>query len=405
MTPPRPIRVLAIGNVYPPHDFGGGYELTWRSAMEHLRARGHAVRVLASTYRSPNLSPDEELDRDVHRTLPLYWEEHAFPRQPLWRRLAIERGSGRELARNLAEFEPDIVNWWGLGGLSLSLLERVRRAGLPAVGVVGDEWMLWGPRADSWLRPFVGRPRRAAVARAITRLPVPDRIGGGQLWLFNSNSVRRRMLASAAAFDLNRTEVLHPGIDAGLFSRSKPREWSWRLLYLGRLDPRKGVDTLVRALALLPGEASLVLQGSGDERYIQELRALGRELGVEGRVRFTQEPRDRLAGVYAAADALVFPVRWQEPWGLVPLEATAVGRPVIATGTGGSAEYLRHEQNCLLYEPIDDPRALAAAIERLAASGALREAVIAGGLETAPRYTESGYNEGITRALESEAAR
>jgi glycosyltransferase involved in cell wall biosynthesis len=57
--------------------------------------------------------------------------------------------------------------------------------------------------------------------------------------------------------------------------------------------------------------------------------------------------------VYAAHDCVLFPVRWEEPWGLVPLEAMAVGRPVVATGTGGSAEYLRDAGNCLLHPPGD----------------------------------------------------
>ncbi len=51
----------------------------------------------------------------------------------------------------------------------------------------------------------------------------------------------------------------------------------------------------------------------------------------------------------AAADALLFPVQWEEPWGLVPLEAMASGTPVVATGTGGSGEYLRDGDNCLVY--------------------------------------------------------
>ena len=58
------------------------------------------------------------------------------------------------------------------------------------------------------------------------------------------------------------------------------------------------------------------------------------------------KPRAELRDVYAAADVVVFPVQWNEPWGLVPLEAMSVGRPVVASGTGGSAEYLRDGENC-----------------------------------------------------------
>src|SRR5689334_5009168 len=73
-----------------------------------------------------------------------------------------------------------------------------------------------------------------------------------------------------------------------------------------------------------------------------------------------------MAAVLAGADAVLFPVRWAEPWGRVAIEAMATGRPVVATGRGGSAEYLRHEHNALVVAP-DDAAALAAAVARLAA--------------------------------------
>ena len=124
-----------------------------------------------------------------------------------------------------------------------------------------------------------------------------------------------------------------------------------------------------------------------------------------GRIEFSSEPRERLAAVYADADAVLFPVQWDEPWGLVPLEAMAVGRPVIATGTGGSAEYLSHERNCLIYEPRNSPRALADAVNRLAADASLRERLRDGGLATAPRFTERRYNEAIAAALDEVVGR
>ena len=82
--------------------------------------------------------------------------------------------------------------------------------------------------------------------------------------------------------------------------------------------------------------------GGWDEREEARLRGLAARLGVERRTRFEgQREREELPAAYAAADAVVFPVIWEEPWGLVPLEAMGIGRPVVATGRGGSAEYLR----------------------------------------------------------------
>jgi glycosyltransferase involved in cell wall biosynthesis len=193
--------------------------------------------------------------------------------------------------------------------------------------------------------------------------------------------------------------VEHPGIDDTLFRPAPPRDdWNGRLLYLGRMDERKGVHVAIEALALLP-KATLKIQGGGDPVYFERLIHRAAEPDVADRVEFTSEPRGRLRELYAEADAVLFPVQWDEPWGLVPLEAMAVGRPVIATGTGGSAEYLRHEHNCLIYKPRGDATELARAVERLASDAALRERLRHGGLSTAPRFTERRYNEAIAAAL------
>src|SRR2546421_8807366 len=92
-----------------------------------------------------------------------------------------------------------------------------------------------------------------------------------------------------------------------------------------------------------------------------------------------------IAAAYASDDAAIFPVRWEEPWGLVPLEAMGKGRPVAATGRGGSAEYLVDSENCVLFE-ADDARGLADALRRLASDAGLRARLREGGLETASRY-------------------
>jgi glycosyltransferase involved in cell wall biosynthesis len=390
------LRVLAIGNIYPPHAPGGGYELTWRSAMEHLRDDGHAVRVLASEHREPGVGDDAAEDPEVFRQLPWYWRDHVFPRRGLRERVALERDAAEVLQRHIAKFQPDVVNWWGMGGMPLGLVERVRIAGIPSVAVVGDEWLVWGPKVDAWQRLCTKLRAAAPLAGRLAGLPATVDFEHAATWLFNSAEVRRRSLAAGPLAD---ARVEHPGIDDALFQPAPPHDgWNGRLLYLGRMDERKGVHVAIEALALLP-DATLKVQGSGDPAYAERLERRAAELGVRHRVEFTSEPRQRLPELYAQADAVLFPVQWDEPWGLVPLEAMAVGRPVIATGTGGSAEYLRHEHNCLIYEPRNSAADLARAVERLASDAALRARLRDGGLSTAPRFTERRYNEAIAAAL------
>jgi len=122
-------------------------------------------------------------------------------------------------------------------------------------------------------------------------------------------------------------------------------------------------------------------------------------VGVADRVHFAgQRGRAEIVKAYGDADAVVFPVRWREPWGLVPLEAMGRGRPVVATGRGGSGEYLRDEHNCLLFE-ADDADSLAAALRRLATDESLRARLRGNGLDTARRHTEAVFNRAVEDAL------
>jgi glycogen synthase len=300
----------------------------------------------------------------------------------------------------LRELRPEVVNPWAMGGMSLSLLERAGAAGLPIVVVVGDDWLRYGPEVDAWTRIFSRRPWAATLGHALTRIPTRVEWSSVESWLFNSETVRRRALAARP--DLRGTEVAHPGVEPDRLHPAPRPRWRWRLLCLGRIDPRKGVDTAVRALAELPGEATLAVVGGGDAQHLDELRNLASELGLEDRVSFRRVSRSELSLTYAKADALVFPVRWEEPWGLVPLEAMAVGCPVIATGTGGSSEYLRDGENCLLFER-DRPDALAGAARRLARDETLRIRLRDAGFATAARFPESAYNEAVAVAIERAA--
>jgi glycosyltransferase involved in cell wall biosynthesis len=389
------VRILTVGSMYPPHHLGG-YEVTWRSSVLGLRAAGHECRVLATDFRRAD-PPWSGEDPDVHRELRWYWHDHGYPRMGLRATLALERHNHAVFERHLRELEPDVVCWWAMGGMSLSLIERARRAGLPAVGVVGDDWLVYGQEVDRWTRRFGRRPRLARLAERRTGLPARVELDGAATWLFNSERTRKG--ARTAFPELARTRIAHPGVDAELLRAAPPEPWRWRLLYLGRVDPRKGVELAVRALALLPDEARLTICGGGDAEHLEALRAIARELGLEDRVDFVERPRDQVAATYAAADAVLFPVLWSEPWGLVPLEAMAVGRPVVATTRGGQSEYLEDGVNCLVFDPGEGPGALARAVQRLAADEELRDRLRTGGSQTAATYTEEQYNRAIEGAL------
>lgn len=395
------MRILTVGNMYPPH-YLGGHELVWEDWVEYARARGHAVRVLTtdlSTEWGRAAAPDGE---HVSRSLRWYWSDHAFPRFGLRERLEIERHNGAVFDRELAEFRPDVVSWWAMAGMSMASIERVRRAGVPSAAVLCDYWLQYGPQVDGWARMFDGRPRLGRLAERLTGAISTGSITAPSRYVFLSDKLRRAALGRWPG--LENVEVVGRGPDRDLFGRAAPAEWDWKLLYVGRIERVKGVDLAIRALVELPEQATLTIDGPGEDvAYRTELAGLVEELGLEGRVGFGRSPRSELGEVYANASAVLFPVRWQEPWGLVPLEAMSVGRPVVASGRGGSTEFLEDETNCLLFDPDRGAGELADRIRRLASDSGLRERLVAGGERTASELSAERFNERVLAATEAVA--
>jgi glycosyltransferase involved in cell wall biosynthesis len=304
--------------------------------------------------------------------------------------LAIERANQRHLRRALEEFAPDVASVWHMGAMSLGLLTTLAERQIPIVYLLADDWLVYGPQLDAWGRLFADRPRTARLVRRLTGVPtdLPDLQDTGQ-FCFVSDCTRRRA-DELSRWRFPESEIVPLGVNPAEFpipAETPPeRPWQWRLLYVGRMDDRKGIDTVVRALANLPWEASLTLVGRGDDRYRAKLEALAGQLGVASRVRFRVAERAELAGLYRSADVVVFPSTWEEPFGLVPLEAMACATPVIATGTGGSGEFLAPEVNCLYFTP-SDPDSLTDAVRRLAKDGSLRRRLVDSGFSTAGRLT------------------
>ncbi|MDQ0680330.1 D-inositol-3-phosphate glycosyltransferase [Arthrobacter pascens] len=191
------------------------------------------------------------------------------------------------------------------------------------------------------------------------------------------------------------------GVDLGLFSAegsADPKPRSYRILSVGRLVPRKGVDLVIRALPLLSdagfGDVELlIVGGGGDSRAlhtdpeVRRLLDLAAELGVSDRISLQgQVPRAAMPGIFRSADAVVC-APWYEPFGIVPLEAMACGVPVVAAAVGGLRDTVV-DHNTGLHVPPRDPEAIASALALLLGDSALRAELGAAGQQRAgSRYS------------------
>ena len=122
------------------------------------------------------------------------------------------------------------------------------------------------------------------------------------------------------------------------------------IMYAGQLIRGKGVDLMLRSLALLERDYHALIVGDGkDMEFLQKLAS---QLGIADKVEFTGW-QDDISKLWDKADIAVFPSRWQEPFGLTGIEAFAHKLPVVAFDVGGVREWLYHGKNGLLVPPKD----------------------------------------------------
>ena len=158
-----------------------------------------------------------------------------------------------------------------------------------------------------------------------------------------------------------------------------------------------------RALAALRDRhgvaARLVVAGSGDARYQAELRELARELSIDGAVEERGKlDTEALAKVLAEAHAVVVPSVWEEPAGLVCVEAALARVPVVASRIGGIPELLRDEDEALLFTPADAD-ACAAALARTLGEPEATARRVDKAFAAAQRFRLPAYLEGMDAFL------
>ena len=206
----------------------------------------------------------------------------------------------------------------------------------------------------------------------------------------------------------HKVEVIPAGVNLDMFSpveqRDARRELGIReenvILYVGRIEPLKGIDILLRAVPLLECANDLrvmVVGGnpSGDTE-MERLKAIAAELGISDSVTFTGPvPQDRLPAYYSAADIYVLPSH-AESFGLAALEAMACGTPVVVSRVGGLKTFVENGKTGYL-APWRCPDAFAQRLDMLLAAPDLRRAM---GRAAREKALSMGWNRVADRMLD-----
>lgn len=235
--------------------------------------------------------------------------------------------------------------------------------------------------------PLVSTFHTLARVKAETGDDEPERrvdaeaevIGCSDVILANSDEEHSQLQRLYGA-DPTRIEIVPPGVEHAFFSPGD-RQGARRavgldarapiLLFVGRIQPLKGLQVAVGALAAFGRpDAQLVVVGgpSGTDgtAELDRVQKLAADLGVAGQIRYVEpQPHHLLSTWYRAADVVLVPSR-SESFGLVALEAAACGTPVVAASVGGLRTLVDHGRTGLLVDsrdPVDFADAVAKIID------------------------------------------
>lgn len=269
---------------------------------------------------------------------------------------------------------------------------------------------------DRWGVPLVhsmhtmAKVKNEALALGDTPEPVARIIGEEQVveaadMLVANTDLEAQQLVDLYDADPARVEVVHPGVDLGVFRPFDTAAERARLglpadaqvlLFAGRLQPLKGPDVLLRAVAALldraPGLRSRLVvpvvggpSGSGLE-HPESLAQLADTLGLRDVVRFVPPVAQEELARWCSAATLVAVPSFNESFGLVAAEAQATGTPVVAAAVGGLTTVVRDGHSGLLVHG-HDPEDWAATLLKVLEDRQLQERLEAGALEQARQFS------------------
>lgn len=398
------LKVLHIVTAFP--RWPGDIITPWMvELVRRSRERGLDARVLAPAYRGGGARQVEGIPVHRFRYAPAGWEtlthDETVPdrvrRSPAYAALVPLYLAGGVLAGWRAGTEaPDLVHvHWPMPHALFGAAARAASAGRTAlVCSFYSVELTWVSHRLRWLLPFLRWSAR--TADAVTAISRPTAAMVREI-----SGVQARVVPFAAA---TGGAEKGRGASPSLPPLSGGPDEPIRILFVGRLVERKGVEHLVRALpeVLARRPAELTVVGEGDWEPV--IRQAAGAAGVDDRVRLTgYVDRDRLEQLYDSADMFVLPAVVDrkgdtEGLGVVLLEAMRAGRPVIASRVGGITDIVEHGRSGWLVEPADASALARMILEVAADPGAARRVAGEGRRRVLEEFSWDGVLDGLEKA-------
>ena len=375
----------------------GGMNVYVRELARELGRMGARVDIFTRS-QNPATRRVVEFAEGVRVVHLVAGPEGPMPRERVYDHLDefIDGVEGWRIARS-AEYDVIHAHYWLSGVVARALRERWSVPALQMFHTLG--------------RLKNGVARGVSEWEPAVRIHEEARIVMETDGLVAANSVERADLVRHYGAAEHRIAVVPCGVDTTLFSPLPAAEARALLdldagpllLYVGRIAPIKGLETLLDAVARLRAGGQpvrlLVVGGETDEPrdgHEAEVRARASRLGLAAAATFIRaQPQEDLRTYYAAADVTVLPSHY-ESFGMVALEAMACGSPVIASRVGGLTTTVRDGLTGYLV-PESDPSALAERINRVLADRELRALMGREGVRWAAQHRWPCVAEAICR--------
>jgi len=357
-----------------------------------LKSRGHVVGLVHGSATGKGVEK---------------WEKTFEPRFPL-----DGVTDGQLVSAAVLSFDPDMVYVHKMA--SLPVLQALVDSGRPLVRMVHDHdiYCMRSYKYNALTRKICHRPATPYCIFPCGAFLARNHEGGLPIkWV--SYFGKKREIALNRRFDrmvvvteYMRQELLQNGFDPGRIEIHPPvprmgdlditSSFSSRnlIVFAGQIIRGKGVDILLKALALMKQPFECIILGDGS--HLDFCRKKSRELGLVGRVKFPGfVPQEELKNYYRECTVVAVPSVWPEPFATIGMEVMRYGIPVVAFDVGGLRDWLKHEENGFLV-PWMDHEQFAARLDQLLLDKDLARRLGASGLDLVTKnYDFNRYIENL----------